>query len=63
MLSEQKHPTVRLVPAAEFRFPAAPLWLSALLQMGTPPSGSVSLSVKWGNGLGKVDGMLLGVQP
>lgn len=63
MLPEQKHPTVRLIPVAEFRYPAGPLSLSALLQMGTPPSASVSFPVKWGNGPGKVDGMLLGGQP
>lgn len=56
-------PTVRLIPVAEFRIPAARLLLSALFQMGIPPRGSVSLSVKWDNGPGKVDGMLLGGQP
>lgn len=50
-------PTVRLIPVA------ARLLLSALFQMGIPPRGSVSLSVKWDNGPGKVDGMLLGGQP
>lgn len=58
-------PTVSLLPVAELRWlwvPAALRLLSALLQVGSPPSASVSLSVKWISDSGKVEGVLLGGQ-